>query len=172
MIMEWTIDNYLQLLFNIGMLVGGVIALLQWRSSIKIRRTEFLDEILNKLWFDEDMAKTMYTIDYNQNWYTQDFHSSYSEFGYQVDKLLSYVDYICYLYRRKNISTHEFNVVKNEINVICACKSTQTYLWNAYHFKKENCSFLNIIDYGIKNNILSKDFMTNNETLYCKHLRF
>ena len=171
----WTIDNYLSLILIIVMAIGSFFALIQWNSSIKIRRTEFLDEIINKLWFDVDMAKTMHMIDNNPNWYTENFHKNYSELGYQIDKLLSYFDFICYLRFIKNLSLNEFSVIRYEIDRTCASPSVQAYLWNLYHLSNEieaGCSFMYIIDYGIKEEIIDKDFKNNNEDLFKKYLKF
>ena len=172
---NWTVDNYLSLMLIVVMAIGSIFALFQWNSSIRVRRTEFLDEIINKLWFDQNMAKTMYIIDNNPNWYTEDFHKCYSEMGYQIDKMLSYFDFICYLYNIKNISFNEFNVIKYEIDRTCASPSVQAYLWNLYHFSNKieaGCSFMYIINYGIKADIINKDFKNNNESLFNKYLRF
>jgi len=171
----WTVDNYLSLILIIVMAIGSIFALIQWNSSIKIRRTEFLDEIINKLWFDADMAKTMHKIDNNPDWYTEDFHKSYSDSGYQIDKLLSYFDFICYLHFIKNISPNEFSVIKYEVDRACASPSVQAYLWNLYHFSNKieaGCSFMYIIDYGIKEKIVNEEFKNNNENLFNKYLKF
>jgi len=172
----WTVDNYLSLLIIIVMAIGSIIVMIQWNSSIKIRRTEFLNEIIHKLWFDQDMAKTMYLIiENNSNWYTPDFHKKFSETGYQIDKLLSYFDFICYLYVIKNISFSEFNVIKYEIDRTCASPSVQAYLWNLYHFSNKieaGCTFMYMINYGIKENIISNEFKTNNNNLFDKYLTF
>ena len=172
---SWSIDNFLSLILIIVMAIGSIFALFQWNSSIKIRRTEFLDEIINKLWFEEKMAKTMHVIDSNPNWYTEDFHRNYSDLGYQIDKLLSYFDFICYLYFIKNLKNNEFSVVRYEIDRTCASPSVQAYLWNLYHFSNKieaGCSFMYIIDYGIKEKIIDKDFKNNNEDLFKKYMRF
>ena len=172
---DWTIDNYLTLILIIVMAIGSIFALFQWNSSIKIRRTEFLDEIINKLWFDENMARTMHLIDNNPNWYTEDYHKNYSELGYQIDKLLSYFDFICYLHFIKNLKVNEFNVIRYEIDRTCASPSVQAYLWNLYHFSNKieaGCSYMYIIDYGIKEKIIDIEFKSNNENLFKKYMKF
>jgi len=172
---NWTIDNYLSLILIIVMAIGSFFALIQWNSSIKVRRTEFLDEIINKLWFDENMARTMHMIDSNPNWYTENFHKNYSDLGYQIDKLLSYFDFICYLHFIKNLSANEFSVISYEIDRTCASPSVQAYLWNLYHFSnkiKAGCSFMYIIDYGMKEKLINNEFKNNNENLFNKYLVF
>ena len=172
---NWTIDNTLSLILITVMAIGSIFALVQWNSSIKIRRTEFLDEIINKLWFDENMARTMHIIDNNSNWYTEDFHKSYSDMAYQIDKLLSYFDFICYLHFIKNLSSVELGVIRYEIDRTCASPYVQAYLWNLYHFSNKieaGCSFMYIIDYGIKEKIIDKEFKSNNENLFNKYMKF
>ena len=172
---NWTIDNYLSLILILVMAISSIFVLFQWNSSIKIRRTEFLDDVINKLWFDENMAKTMHLIHNTSNWYVEDFHRSYSELGYQIDKLLSYFDFICYLHFIKNLSDNELGVIKFEIDRTCSSPTVQAYLWNLYHFSNEieaGCSFMYIIDYGIKEKIIGKEFKNNNEDLFQKRLKF
>ena len=172
---NWTVDNYLSLVLIAVMAIGSIFALFQWNSSIKVRRTEFLDDIINKLWFDENMARTMHLIDNNPNWYTEDYHKNYTDLGYQMDKLLSYFDFICYLHFIKNLKENEFSVIRYEIDRTCASPSVQAYLWNLYHFSNKieaGCSYMYIIDYGIEEKIISKDFKTNNDSLFNKYLKF
>jgi len=170
---NWTIDNFLTLSSMVLMSIGGIFALIQWISSKKIRKAEFVHQIINRLRFDDEMQKVMYLIDYNHKWYSENFHNS--ELENRVDKLLSYIDYICYLYFLKNISNNEFRILKYEINRICISPSVQAYLWNLYHFSKRmntNCSFMHIIDYGIKKKIIKNEFKENGKDLYFKYLNF
>lgn len=173
---SWNIDNYLTLASIMIMLAGGVFALVQWNSSQKFKRLKFLDEIINKLRFDPEMAHTLYTIDYDRHWYTNEFHNN-RDLEYKIDKVLSYFDFICCLYNTKNIKNDEFNVIKYRVVRICISPSVQKYLWNLYHFSAKMgtpCSFANIVDYGIKNKIIKKEFRYNNKDLYgdCKYLNF
>ena len=114
-------------------------------------------------------------IDNNSGWYTEEFHKNYSVLGYQVDKLLSYFDFICYLHFIKNLSNTELGVIRYEIDRTCASPSVQAYLWNQYHFSNNigaGCSFMYIIDYGIKKKIINREFKTNNVNLFNKYLKF
>ena len=169
-----TIDNYLTLFSIILVLVGAIFALIQWNSSIKLRRAEFIDKIINIIRFDKEMAETLYVIDYNLFWYDANFHKN-GNFEYKIDKALSYFDYICYLYSTKNIGNNEFKILKYRISRICMSPSTQAYLWNLYHFSnkfKRECSFTNIINYGIKNKLITNEFTNNSTNLYVKYLNF
>jgi hypothetical protein len=52
---NWTIENYLNLLSIILVSGGGILALIQWEFSKKLKRAEFIDQILNKILFDKDI---------------------------------------------------------------------------------------------------------------------
>ena len=93
----------------------------------------------------------------------------------RIDKLLSYLSYICYLKQENNISDKEFRILQYEINRTCTSPSIQGYLWNLYHFSRKqgtDCSFQYLIDYGIKNNIIEKSFLDPKCFLYEKTLNF
>jgi len=173
-----TIDNYLTIVSIIIVSIGGFFALIQWCSSIKLRRAKFINKIINITRFDEGISKTMLIIDYdeNNNWYDDDFHNSDTALEYQIDKLLSYIDYVCYLYSEEIISYNEFIVLEYKVTRICCSNSVQEYLWNLYHYSKIKmnvyCSFINLIDYGIKNKILPDNFKENCTDLFKKRLDF
>ncbi len=146
---------------------GGVLALCQWKNSVKTKRAEFLAQLIEKIRFDTELMTTIYSIDYNQDWYNASFHRSELEFS--MDKLLSYVDYICYLKETKNISEKEFLMFEYELHRICA--SSQIYLWNIYHFAMKvhsNSPFNFLIDYAIANEIFPSNFRED-KTLYKIH---
>lgn len=167
-----TVENLLSIISLIFIAIGGFFVYWQWCKSLKTKRAEFINQILEKLRFDQNLPKTMYIVDYNQNWYGNSFHGSEQEVS--IDKLFSYVDYICYLKSTGNISTTEFKIFQYEINRICVSISSKRYLWNLYHFSKKNmttCSFQYLIDYGIDYKIFPNDFKKN-ESLYPKTLNW
>jgi hypothetical protein len=172
MFCNFTIDNRLTLISLIFIAFGGSFALWQFYTNTKIKRAEFLNQILEKLRFDENLTVTMSVIDYNQNWYDTNFHNS--EFEGNIDKLFSYLNYICYLKFTRNIKNTEFKICQYEINRVCVSISTKQYLWNLYHFSKKNntdCSFQYLINYGVEKNLFPIDFKQN-ITLYKKTLNW
>jgi hypothetical protein len=172
----FTIDNYLNLASIILVMIGGIPALIQWHSGIKVKRAEFLEKIISKLRFDEEIIETMYMIDYNYAWYNENFHNNKMGPEKSIDKLLSYFDYICYLEKIKNITQKEFVIIKYEVNRILNSPCVENYLWNLYHFSIRNnthCSFTNLIDHGIKNGRIDKiEFYNKNNIKYNKYLNF
>jgi len=173
MFCDFTIDNWLTLISLLFVVAGGFFALYQWRKNIKVRRAEFITQILEKLRFDKELVEIMYMVEYgNKEWYNKDFHKN-KELESSIDKLFSYLDYISYLKSNNNISKKEFKIFQYKINRTCVSISTKKYLWTLYHWSKKNnadCSFQFLIDYGIKNKLFPKDFkenttLYNNETL-------
>jgi hypothetical protein len=158
------------------MLGGGIFALFQLNFSEKLKKAEFLDKIINIIRFDKENAETMYIIDYESGWYKEEFHhSDNDDLEWKIDKLLSYCDYVCYLYSTKNITEKEFRILEYEINRICSSRDAQAYLWNLYHFSKKrnsDCSYMYIINYGIKKKIIADDFKSNSKNLFEKRLNF
>ena len=173
---NWSVDNVLSALSVILAIVGGFFAYRQWTAANKIKRGEFIDQIIKKLRFDKNIAKTMYMIDYDHDWYNESFHDTGSKVEGEVDKLFSYLSYICYLYDLKNISRKEFEILRYEINRVCSSHDAQSYLWILYHFsraQKSKCSFQYLINYGIKNRIINKRlFYRKDVTIYPKYLNF
>lgn len=172
----WTIENKLSLVSLLFTLIAGVFACYQWHEMNRLRKSEFIDQILAKLRFDKEMANTMYVIDYKNGWYNDDFHNGNGDFEFRLDKLLSYLTYICYLYKERRIGKKEFLVLHYEINRVCSSKDVQSYLWNLYHFSKRQgtpCSFQYLIDYGIKNQLINRRaFLSSRISIYAQKLNF
>ena len=157
-----------------SVIIGGLFALIKWNESNKIRKAEFFNEIIVKLRFDKDMVMTRYKIAYGRPWYTSKFHTGITDTEYSIDKLLSYLSYICYLKETKNINDKEFLVLQYEIARTCASRQVMAYLWNLYHFSKSKglkCSFEHLIMFGIKNNFLDKDILNEDSVKFRKHKR-
>lgn len=173
---NWSIDNILTVISLIPVIIGGIFACRQWSNANKTKRAEYINQIIEKLRFDESLAEAMYIIDYNDTWYDEDFHESNNELEYKIDKLLSYLSYICYLKKEKNIRDEEFKILKYEIERVCTSSSVQSYLWNLYHFSKTQnteCSFQYLIDYGRDNNLISRNIFDDLDSKeYIKNLNF
>ena len=179
-ILIWFSDNWFNLLSIIALAVGGVFALIQWNKSVKLRRAEFINQIIEKLRFDKNMASTMYLIDYDEEWYTEEFHDS-EEMQFAIDKMFSYLSYICYLIDIRHITKKESSILGYELRRACESYQVQAYLYNLYHFsqnrysrrKKDPCSFQYLIDYGLKEAIIDReDFMNESSTRYPHYLNF
>lgn len=173
---NWSVDSILSAISILLVIVGGFFAYKQWTSANRIRRSKFINQIIAKLRFDKSIVDTMYLIEYDHEWYNEKFHDADNEIEFSIDKLLSYLSYICYLYELKNISKKEFKILQYEINRACSSLSVQSYLWNLYHFSKAQgteCTFQYLICYGIRSKIIDKKIFYCKESMfYPKHLNF
>jgi len=89
-----TASDWIALVSLIVGAIGGVFALWQWRIGNKVKRAEFVNQIIEKLRFDPEMVETMDMIDYDEfHWYDAKFHSSGGT-ETKIDKLFSYLTYI------------------------------------------------------------------------------
>ncbi|MCL2774083.1 MAG: hypothetical protein FWD71_12125 [Oscillospiraceae bacterium] len=157
---NWIYDNLMTVITLAITISGGIFALFQWHQSTKIKRTEFILQIITKLRYDENFADTSYLIEYGEFKYTPEFHGDHT-LERKIAALLAECNYICYIYKLKIISKAEFNIFKNEITWILKNFDIQCYIWNIYHFSMSNkapCSFEYLIDFGITGKILSDDF--------------
>jgi len=163
--------NLLEIIPIILMVIGGIFALIQWKAAVKVRRSEFLNEIMNKLLFDKEITEAMYKIEYDEeinNWYNEEFHGS--DLEKEIDNFLLYICYILYLHGIGNINKEELKIINYEVSRIFYSPELEAYLWNLYHFSKREktqCPFEELINYGIKNKYFLNDFLTNDKD-YCK----
>ncbi len=173
---NWSVDNVLSMISIILVIIGGIFAYRQWKSANTTRRAELINQILEKLRFDKEFAKILYRIDYKYGWYNKSFHEDEHDLEYQVDKLLSYFSYICYLRKERKIRSKEFCILKYEIHRACSSFDIQCYLWNIYHFSQQqgtSCSFQYLIDYGLKQKLIDREkFINSQSTYYLKILNF
>ncbi|OQC42758.1 MAG: hypothetical protein BWX66_00351 [Deltaproteobacteria bacterium ADurb.Bin058] len=154
-------------------IVATSIGLYQWIHANRIRRSKFLNQIINRLRFDESISKVMYTIEYSEDWYDEHFHNSEEE--YQFDRFFAYLSYVCYLRKSRILKEREFRLLRYVLNRVCQNDETQTYLWNLYHFSQRSnsvCSFDELISYGLKAGILPDDFKQSNTQRFTKYLNF
>jgi hypothetical protein len=165
--------DWISLASVIMVFLGAVWAFIQWQHSIKLKKSEFILQFVKELRYDKEIVNTMYIIEYDPNWYNNDFHGGKDE--YNVDKFLSLLNYICYMRKMKLLSENEFKVLRYEIRRTCISPSAQSYLWNLYHFSRKMsspCSFEYLIDYGLGNNYFYPEFANPNSGRYKKLLNF
>ena len=141
-------------------IIGGVFAYYQWRRNVSLKRASYINELTEKIRTDPFISDTIYLLDYEQSWYSNEFHSS-GEMELKMDKTLSYFSYICYLKKQKIISNKEYKFFKYEIERILLNSDIQDYFYNLYHFSKKfkvPFTFQYLFDYGKKQKFFDKDF--------------
>lgn len=172
----WSVENVISFLFALFAVTGGVFALFQWISANKTKRAELINLINEKLRFDQEMVEAIRMVEYDDLWYTYSFHNSQNGTEARIDKLLSYLSYICYIKQMGVIRKKEFTIFEYSLNRTCSSWAVQKYLWNLYHFSKSQgtkCSYQFLIDYGIKNKLIDKkSFMDPRPGVFPKYLNF
>ena len=152
-------------------LIGGVFAYFQWRKSISIKKAEYVNGLLEKIYTDSEINEVFYIIDYGKSWYTDKFHDS-KDLERKIDKTLSFLSYICYLKYSKIISRNEFSFFEYKIIRLLSNPDAQGYLFNLYHFSKHikvTMSYNYIIKYGKENRILSNIFFDKDSIEFSKY---
>lgn len=171
---EWFETIGFSLFSIIGIYIGGILTLIQWRNSLKLKRSKFINQMIEKLRFNNEIVKAIYLIEYDQNWYDENFHGG-SDKELVIDKLLSYLSYICYLISQNHLTKKESVILEYELRRVCASNTVQAYLFNIYHFSKKQksiCSFQYLIDYGLRLKIIPADFLDDSISTYPKFLNF
>lgn len=169
------LSEWLSLASILLIAIGGLFAYIQWVHANKIRRTEFLNQIIEKIRFDEKLSLMLYSIEYGKFKYDSSFHDGKDED--KMDALMSYLNYVCYLIQEKIIDENEFSILEYELARVCGNKHIERYLWNIYHFSIKNgngFSFKNLLEYGIAKKIIDESFMSSTSKKYLKykHLDF
>lgn len=182
----YNIGDILTAVSVIVVIIGGIFSLIQWMRKQKLQRGEYINELTEKIRTDEDIREIVYLLDYNNKvWYTKEFHGS-GELERKVDKTLSYFSYICYLKRKRLITSREFQFFEYEIKRILVNRQVIKYLYNLYHFSKKlkmNLTFHYLFLYGkrkkyyndkIKKSIkfFNKEFFDSKSKFYPHYLNF
>ncbi len=132
--MELNLELLISAVAVIISFVSLAYSLVQQFRTTKIGNAQFFKEIVDKLWFDEEIIDAMDAIDFDENWYNDEFPKS--DFEWKIDKLFSCLSYICYLYNSKIISKTEFGLLEYKVKRACQSPSTQKYLKFLYWFSK------------------------------------
>lgn len=179
---NWTVENWLSLTTIFLAIVAGGFTFVQWRSGKKIRRAEFIEQLIERIRVDDKIAGAAYIFDYNIGWYDNNFHSSKKDLVHLGDCILSYLSYICYLRAEKILTKSEFRLLEYEVHRACSHPDSQCYLWNIFHFSRKigaECPYQPLIDYGINKRtsvggrpLISATFLDPNATAYTKRLNF
>jgi len=162
--------NVIMVILTILGIAGG---LWQWHKSNQIRRADFVNQILNKLRFNEEVSNVVQRIEYDDKWYNAKFHGGVDETKF--DRTFSVINHICYLKRKNLINDEDFSILDYEVTRIILTKQVQEYLWNLYHFSVMQgvpTSFRYMISYGIDENLIGENFYDENCKEYNKYLPF
>lgn len=127
-------------------IIGFGFTIYQIKKSNKVKHAEFVSDLLKSIRLNERIILATYLIDYNEDWYNYSFHGG-SETEKNIDALFSQLDYICYLHKELLLDDKDFSIFKYELNRVCKNSQCQSYLWNLYHWSKNDCAYNNLIEY-------------------------
>lgn len=158
-------------------IIGIILTYSQIYQTKKIKRAEFVSDLLKTIRSNNEITNIKYLFDYNNKWYNEKFHGSNVEL--HIDNYLSQLNYICFLKTKKLISYDEFEIFEYELDRSIKNEDCVCYLWNIYHwskFNKKKCSFEFLIDY-LKSKISHDElsiFENSDEKAgrYIRHLNF
>lgn len=153
------------------------ITYLQIHQSKKIKRAEFVSDLLKTLRANAEISKIEYLLDYDIKWYNEMFHGSSLE--PYIDNFLSHLNYICFLKSKNLLSKSEFEIFEYELDRSVNNRDCVCYLWNIYHWSNRNkkkCSFAFLVNY-LKSK-MPKEELSSFESInpkggqYIKYLNF
>lgn len=169
---EISISDITSALSVVLVIFGGVFGYYQWRKNVLLKRAGYINDLTEKIRTDNYIKDVIYMFDYDDKWYSMQFHGS-GELELKVDKTLSYFSYICYLKRQKIISNKEFDFFKYEVERILRNQQVQDYFYNLYHFSNKfgtPFTFKYLFEYGKKRKMFDDNFYDKNA--YQKVMRY
>ena len=165
--------------------ISALVSVFQWRGAQKIERANKIHDLLGLIRTDESIHAVLQMIDYDEDWYDDDFHNEIKDnLERQVDRTFSYFSYICYLRKRRILTSGEFKFFEYDLKRILQNRSSVDYLYNIWHFSisdNSTCPFLYLCEYGRKKKILDNDFddpeacdhqQESNEIKYHRYLNY
>ncbi len=111
----------------------------EWNTSNLNKRAEYIHKLIEKLRDDPKISDAFYMLEYENNWYSVDFHNS-GEKEKNLDRMLSYLSYLCYLRKQKLIKEEEFKLFEYQIIRTINNSGVKEYMNFLYYFSRKNNS--------------------------------
>jgi hypothetical protein len=140
-------------------IIGLIFSCYQWWKKVQLERAERLSKLITLLRNDVRQLSILYKIDYGESWYDESFHKS--ELEGELDRFLSFYEYILYLRMNCIISEKEFRFFEYDIMRIVKNSDLRSYLFNLYQFCRDNkltFPYQNVVDYGMQNGYIQQSF--------------
>ena len=168
-----TLENWIDFSMVIVIILGSAGAIYQWWHSNKIKRSEIINQFFKLLRYNKEIREIIYQIEYDKLPDDGNFHDT--EIEYHVDKLLTTLNYLCYINKLSLIYKKELSIFKYEIARVVSSEPIQNYLWNLFHFSivnEEETSYKFLIEYAENNQYLKSSFYNKDSSDYIKNLNF
>lgn len=134
----------------------------QLNESVKIKKADYLHDIIEKLMFDSDIVSFIDLVDYREKkWYDENFHKNHTT-EKLADKTLTYLSYVLYLKKEDIICDKEFHFVEYILKRTLTNDQVHSYLYNLYHFDRPNFLYQNLLDYAKEKGWLKSNFYDKN----------
>lgn len=173
-----SISNFVAIIISlIGVIISIVSVIFvgaQLRQKVRSDHAKYVAEMMDKTRSNPVMLDLFTMLDYQKFKYDIDFHDS--EIERIVDNLLHHYEYILYLKEKKMLKKDEFGFFEYNIQRIIGNCEMRNYLFNLYHFKKNNnlsFKYERLLNYGRKKGLIdSEEFEKKNSFKYKKVLSF
>jgi hypothetical protein len=106
--------------------IGIFLTLYQIKQSNKTQRASFFKELYSMMYGDSDVTQGYYLIDHGEFKYSDSFHRSQHE--KPIDRILTFMDLICYLRKEDLIAEQEIGFFEYELTRVCDNQEIQKYL--------------------------------------------
>ena len=168
---EITMANIATIIAALPVSFTAIYAGLQWRNNLLFERSRYMEKLIEKITSDEVIVEVLYMFEYDQEWYSEEFHEN-KELELKIDKTLSFLTYICYLRSQKIITDAEFGFFKYQIIRVLSDEQLEDYLYNLYHFTQKmpnaEITYKYLLEYAIKNKLFDEDFKNKDAYKYNK----
>ncbi len=119
-------QDLLNILIALGTLLSVILVYVQLNQYSKYSRAAFIKDMFLKFYEDQHIRDIFYKIEYNKFVYTPKFHGSINE--QEMDKMLTYLDVLGILAKKKVIKIDDLEPLYYEIKRIYCNKEVRKYL--------------------------------------------
>lgn len=138
------IEDIINIVISILTFMGLIFAILELKQNRNTNRANLIKELYIGFYKDEDILEIFYDIEYDENpndgTYNEEWH--HSEYGKNVDKLLSFFEVVCDLYYRKMITANDLDIFSYEMLRVYSNAKVRSYLFNVeLHQETVKCGF-------------------------------
>ncbi len=123
------VNGLLRYVTIIGVVVaisGIFLTVYQIRQGNKTKRATFFKELYSAMYGDSDVTQGYYLVDHGTFEYSDSFHRSEDE--KPIDRLLTFMDLICYLRKQDLIAESEIRFFEYELTRVWENPQIQKYL--------------------------------------------
>ena len=154
----------------LGMIVGGIFALVQWHTTNKCKRNDILKPLVDNVRSNGQIAEIMSKIDWQDGFEYDgsfiltdgtDSPAARDKLFRDIDETLAVFNYICYLRHCRSLREAEMQFFNYEIRRLFSNPHICNYLYSLHHWSQDQgvtMSFHYIVEYGFKQGYIDAGF--------------